>query len=91
MSKTTVITEQDEIMTVREVAEYLKVAESTVYRLARQGRVPSRKVGGAWRFSRRALDLWIDNQDALFVGGARRPPPAASPDSSIAQEAPTHN
>ena len=46
-------------MTVPEVARYLKVSESTVYRLVRQGRMPARKVGGGWRFYRRRIDEWL--------------------------------
>jgi len=49
----------DAVMTVQEVAEYLKLAESTVYRLARERRLPARKVGGVWRFSRKVLDEWF--------------------------------
>ena len=42
----------DEIMTLREVAEFLKVNERTIYRLVADGRIPGFKVGGAWRFRR---------------------------------------
>ncbi len=49
----------DAVMTVHEVSEYLKLAESTVYRLAREGQLPARKVGGMWRFSRAVLDEWF--------------------------------
>ncbi len=56
--------EQDIIMTLAEVAEYLKMSSSTVYRLARQGVVPGRKIGGTWRFSRRVIDAWIKEQEA---------------------------
>ena len=49
----------DSLMTVHEVSEYLKLAESTVYRLAREGRLPARKVGGVWRFSREVLEEWF--------------------------------
>lgn len=49
----------DQVMTVREVSLYLKLATSTVYRLAQGGRLPGRKIGGAWRFSRRNLDDWL--------------------------------
>lgn len=51
--------EHDVIMTAPEVAAYLRLAESTVYRLARSGKLPGRKVGGKWRFSRKQLDLWL--------------------------------
>ncbi len=39
----------DEILTLKEVAEYLKLAEKTAYRLAAEGRLPGFKVGGSWR------------------------------------------
>jgi excisionase family DNA binding protein len=79
MNKSIVTNEQDVVMTVREVAEYLKVAPSTVYRLARQGEVPGRKIGGAWRFSRRTIDAWIDRQGNYPLTPEQRSPPAASP------------
>lgn len=40
------------IMTIHEVAEYLKLNEKTVYRLAAEGEIPGLKVGGSWRFRR---------------------------------------
>ena len=49
----------DEVMTVKEVADYLKIAESTVYRLVKNGSLPGRKLGGNWRFSRKGLDAWL--------------------------------
>ena len=48
-----------DILTVREVAEYLRLAESTVYRLAQDGEIPGRKIGGTWRFLRQELEGWI--------------------------------
>jgi excisionase family DNA binding protein len=48
-------------MTVPEVSAYLKIAESTVYRLVKERRLPGRKVGGAWRFSRPELERWLAN------------------------------
>ena len=50
----------DFIMTVDEVSEYLRLAQSTVYKLLNEGKLPGRKVGGSWRFSRRMLDEWIE-------------------------------
>ncbi len=49
----------DEVMTVKEVADYLRLAESTVYRLVKKGSLPGRKLGGNWRFSRKGLDKWL--------------------------------
>lgn len=50
----------DEILTLPEVAQLLKVAEKTVYTMAQFGELPAFKVGGQWRFCRTDLDAWID-------------------------------
>ncbi len=52
----------DEIMTVKELAEYLKIAEKTAYRFASEGKVPCFKVGSAWRFKKSEVDGWIKQQ-----------------------------
>ncbi|MEX2375577.1 MAG: helix-turn-helix domain-containing protein [Dehalococcoidia bacterium] len=49
-------------ITVRDVAAYLNVTEKTVYRLAQRGELPGFKVAGAWRFRRRDIDAWIEEQ-----------------------------
>jgi excisionase family DNA binding protein len=51
-----------EIMTLREVATYLKIKEKTAYRLAAEGRIPGFKVGGSWRFRMGDLERWIEAQ-----------------------------
>lgn len=53
----------DQIMTVRELAEYLKIAEKTAYRFASEGKVPAFKVGGTWRFRKAEIDRWIKEQE----------------------------
>lgn len=53
----------DEIMTVREMAEYLKIAEKTAYRFVSEGKLPAFKVGGAWRFRKAEVDRWIKEQE----------------------------
>ena len=53
-----------EIMTAGEVADYLRVSVSTVYRLAKRRELAGFKVGD-WRFSRRTLDDWIRQQAAM--------------------------
>lgn len=55
--------EQDAVMTVREVSQYLKLAKSTVYKLVQEGVLPGRKVGGTWRFSRKQLDSWLEQEE----------------------------
>lgn len=52
----------EEIMTLKEVAEYLKLAEKTAYRLAADGTIPGFKVGGSWRFRKAVIEDWIDQQ-----------------------------
>jgi excisionase family DNA binding protein len=49
----------DEILTIDEVAAYLKAGKRTVYRLAASGEMPAFKLGGTWRFRRGELDRWI--------------------------------
>lgn len=51
-----------DIMTIREVADYLKINEKTAYKLAAEGKIPGFKVGGAWRFKRGEINIWIENQ-----------------------------
>ncbi len=52
------------VMTVAEVASFLRLAESTVYKLAQDGKIPGRKFGGAWRFSRREVEsLLLGEED----------------------------
>lgn len=55
-------TTEGEILTIKEVAEYLKVTERTIYRLAGAKKIPAFKVGGTWRFSRADIDEWIRRQ-----------------------------
>lgn len=50
------------ILTIKQVADYLKVTERTIYRLAAAKKIPAFKVGGTWRFSRADIDSWIRQQ-----------------------------
>ena len=52
----------DEILTLPEVAQLLKVADKTVYTMAQQGQLPAFKVRGQWRFKRLDIDRWIEQQ-----------------------------
>lgn len=53
---------EGEILTIKQVAEFLKVTERTIYRLAAAKKIPAFKVGGTWRFSRADIDRWIRQQ-----------------------------
>ena len=48
-----------DIMTIKEVAEYLKIKEKTAYKLVAEGDIPGSKVGGSWRFRRGEIDAWL--------------------------------
>jgi excisionase family DNA binding protein len=50
----------DEIMSIKEVAEFLKVKEQTVYRLVQQGKIPALKIGGQWKVKKSHLDKMFD-------------------------------
>jgi excisionase family DNA binding protein len=54
------------ILTIPEIAKYLKVTERTIYKLAAARKIPAFKVGGSWRFSRTSIDNWIEKQS--FAG-----------------------
>jgi excisionase family DNA binding protein len=56
------------IMTIKEVSDYLKVTERTIYRLAGAKQIPAFKVGGSWRFSRADIDRWIREQSSQTSG-----------------------
>jgi excisionase family DNA binding protein len=59
----------DQILTVRELAEYLKIAEKTAYRFVSEGKLPGFKVGGAWRFRKAEVDRWIKEQEGKAYQG----------------------
>jgi excisionase family DNA binding protein len=50
----------DEIMTVEELAKYLKTGVATIYKLAQEGKIPATKVGNQWRFRKEKIDEWLD-------------------------------
>ncbi len=50
--------EEDKVLTVVEVAEYLHVHPSTIYRLLRRKEIPAFRVGSDWRFNRESIDAW---------------------------------
>lgn len=47
------------IMTVKEVAEYLRMSEAKIYRLVKQGILPVVRIGKTWRFRKDLLDGWL--------------------------------
>lgn len=64
-----------EVMSVRELADFLRISVHTAYRLAEQGKLPGRKVGKHWRFHRDVIIEWLAThreEDALYssAGGS---------------------
>ena len=53
-------TESDSVLTIEELATYLKIPKSTLYKLVREGKIPSQKIGRHWRFRKGAIDLWLE-------------------------------
>jgi len=56
--------EPESIMTIEEVADYLKIPKSTVYKLAQEGKIPCQKVGRHWRFRHETIDQWLDEKSS---------------------------
>ncbi len=50
----------DEIMTLEEVAAYLKVKPQTIYTWAQEKKIPAAKLGKEWRFKKSIIDAWFD-------------------------------
>lgn len=52
----------DEIVTLQELSEYLKIAEKTLYSYAQKGLVPGIKIGSSWRFRKADIEKWLEKQ-----------------------------
>jgi len=53
-----------DVLTIEELSVYLKIPKSTLYKIVREGKVPSQKVGRHWRFRKEAIDRWLDETRA---------------------------
>ncbi|MBN1117252.1 MAG: helix-turn-helix domain-containing protein [Bacteroidales bacterium] len=57
----------DDIMTLEEVAKYLKLKPQTIYTWAQNNKIPAAKLGKEWRFRKYVIDKWFNNHfDELF-------------------------
>jgi len=63
-----------EFLTADEVAEYLRLPLSTVYKLVQDKRLPGFKVGKHWRFRREAFQEWIEQQEKSLLDSNNNPP-----------------
>ena len=53
---------EDDILTIEEVAKYLRVSERTVYDWAQKGEIPSGKIGTVWRFKKSEIEKWVNER-----------------------------
>ncbi len=61
----------NQVLTLQECSVYLKIAESTIYVLARKGKIPCQKVGRNWRFRKEALDRWLEGKEVSSINGSK--------------------
>ena len=52
-----------EIMTLEETAKYLKIGKSTLYKMARKGKIPAVKIANQWRFRKEDIDKWASGNE----------------------------
>lgn len=64
-SETAASLDESEMMTLRDVAEYLNCNYTTVFRLAHSGEIPAFRLGGSWRLSRSEIEKWIADQHVI--------------------------
>ncbi|MEN6297253.1 MAG: PTS sugar transporter subunit IIA [Rectinema sp.] len=66
----------DDILTIEEVAKYLRVSERTVYDWAQKGEIPSGKIGTVWRFKKSEIERWVNerlssNRPVAFISSVK--------------------
>jgi excisionase family DNA binding protein len=57
------------IMTVKDVAKYLRMSEAKVYKLVKEGVLPVVRIGKTWRFRKDLLDAWLE-QSSTYEGSS---------------------
>ena len=55
----------NEIMTIKQVAEYLKVSPRSIYKLVKDGSIPTFRIMNMWRFERTKIDQWINDKNGI--------------------------
>lgn len=68
------VADESEFLTAEEVADYLRIPLSTVYKLTQDQKLPAFKVGKHWRYKKRSIQDWIDLQERK-PGNPAKPPP----------------
>ena len=57
---------KSQVLTALELAKYLRIHPTTVYKLAKRGQLPAFKVGGDWRFNRTSIEKWLESRKNQF-------------------------
>jgi PTS system nitrogen regulatory IIA component len=60
---------ENEILTIEEVATYLRLTPQTIYKWAQERRIPAVKLGKEWRFRKSIVDRWLDDQILSSASG----------------------
>ena len=60
-----------DVLTIEQAAEYLQISQSTLYKEAQKGKIPCQKIGRRWRFSRQALEKWLEKFPASIAMNSR--------------------
>lgn len=55
------------ILTTKELAEYLKLTEVTIYKYANEGKIPGFKIGSRWRFDKDQIDSFLKNEEEVIA------------------------
>ena len=53
----------DKLMTLPELADYLRMSKHSIYKLVEKGILPGSKLGGIWRFKKSRIDHWVDEME----------------------------
>jgi len=53
-----------DVLNIEELSVYLRIPKSTLYKLVREGKIPSQKVGRHWRFRKKAIERWLEDWPA---------------------------
>lgn len=63
------MTKTKQVMTVKEIAEYLDVHPMTIYKYVQDGKIPAFKIGASWRIRRDSIKKWMDENEHKNQGG----------------------
>ena len=53
----------EKLLTLPELADYLRMSKEKLYRMAKHGKIPASKLGGSWRFKKTRVDSWVDQME----------------------------